>query len=178
MAPANQPAAKAAAKKAAKKAAAKKAAAKKAPAKKAPAKKAAAKAPAILDKSPCELRGEENAAEVFAHQGQQILAFFLLCAAKATMRFTVRKVDPASTGSFTKIEGTIPDPENGLPNPFTVPLGPLAKGRYIINWLFTPVGDFQAVAELQVDGVTLFRKREDLEDKIPTTKIFCILEIL
>jgi hypothetical protein len=149
--------------------------AKKAAAKKAPAKKAAANAPAILGPSPCDLRGKENPVKVFARAGQRIDVFFLLCAASARLRIDLSSLDQISSGGTTILPTTTIPP---APNPIVVPLGNLGKGQYVVTWMYEAFGDYQIVAETQVDGVPIFRKVNALKDGLPTGQVWSVVEIL
>lgn len=140
-------------------------------AKKKPADDAAGGIP--LPPSPCTQRGTEIPSSVFASPGQRIQAWFMVCSSPAHLRVTITPVSPATHGGTVLFDQDIPEP-----NPVALDLGPLPVGRYLVHWGYIVAGpSWEVVAEVIVDGVTRFRKRNSATDKIPANTIFTFIQV-
>ena len=126
-----------------------------------------------LPGSPCTSRGGELTGVVRVRQGDPLKLFFQVCASPAQLSVSIHNAaTPGSTGSFIFGPQEIPPP-----NPVELPLV-LDPGRYIIQWGYIVVDNWQVVAEVQVGGGAMFRKVNTHKDGMPFNTIFAAVEVL
>ena len=130
---------------------------------------------AVLGPSPCLQRGSEFVAYVYTQASQQVDAFCQICGGPADLTISIHQASPTAPGGTPIFSGTLPP----NPNPLTTSLPPVTPGEYIVMWQFAATGYWDIVAELQVAGVTRFRKiNSNQGDKIPVNAIWCYLRVL
>jgi hypothetical protein len=65
------------------------------------------------------------------------------------------------------------------PNPASIMLPPLSKGRHVLHWSFVPVSDpWQLVAEISVGGMVKFRHFKSDQSNTPLPAGFMFLEVI
>lgn len=156
------------------------------PTTRAPRRLASAAAPAALARgaggsaagSPCGegQRGAELLANVFVQPPQRLQSFFQVCASPAFLRVALFHDTPGAVGGTVLFEQHIGG--QGQLNPVLLEIGPLLPGRYILQWGFAVVDNWEIAAEVWVDGVPRFRKLNAHHDTIPSNNVFAIVEVL
>jgi len=123
--------------------------------------------------SPCSQRGAEIPAAVFVKTSQRVQAWFMVCSSPAHLRVSLSQVSSTAHGGAVLFEQDIPPP-----NPVALELGPLPPGRYLVHWGYIVAGpSWEVVAEIIVDDVTRFRKRNTAADSLPANTIFAFVEV-
>lgn len=138
-----------------------------------PPKKKGADGAIPLPPSPCADRGAEIPAAVFVSGAQRLQSWCMVCSSPARLRIAISSASPTAHGGTVLFDQKIPPP-----NPVVLDLSPLPPGEYIVQWSYVVAGpSWEVVAELIVDGVTRFRKRNAADDSIPVNTIWALIVV-
>ena len=121
--------------------------------------------------TPCQVRGKELPVAVQVRKGDRLDLFFLVCSSPASLLISIH--DRSSTGGKFIFDQEIPPP-----NPVSIPLI-LEPGSYVVQWGYIVAGAaWEVVAEVQVNGAAVFRKRNSHVDDRPFNTIFALVEVI
>jgi hypothetical protein len=127
--------------------------------------------------SPCMTRGPEipRPGGVITVPFEGSVQFLLLsCFSPGNLIVRLGPLGELVPSSTVLMDQTVPPP-----NPVTITLPSLAKGRYLLHWSFLPgTNPWQIVIEISVDGVIKFRQLKHDGGNIPLPTGFMVLEVV